>query len=380
MRDGSFALLWLHGPSGVGKSTVAWEIFGELGRTGVDTVYVDVDQLGLCHPAPGDDPGNERLKAANLAAVGSVVRDAGARGLLVSGILETADAVRAYAERMPGIALTLCRLRAGERTLRDRITARGWQPQLADAAVQHAESLDRAETGELRVDTDGLSVAEVARLVREKTGWPPVVEGTAERAIPPSTVDEGAAPMLWLCGPRGVGKSAVAWEIFAGLIGSGVRTAYVDLAQLGFRRPAPDDPGGHRLKARNLGALWANFHAAGARCLIVSGGAGDQATVDRYLAAVPGTRPKVCLLRAGPAALTDRILRRGRGAGPPIPGDDLNGRSAEDLRSLAERAAREAEELDRAGIGDFRVDTGDRSAEEVARLVRARTGDWPGLA
>ncbi|MFE0021265.1 hypothetical protein [Amycolatopsis sp. NPDC059021] len=382
MRDGSFPLLWLHGPSGVGKSTVAWEIFTELSRSGVRTAYADIDQLGLCYPADGEDPGNDRLKAANLAAVWPVLRDAGARCLVVSGILGTSDAVRAYADRMPGIALTLCRLRADEAELRNRIVARGWQTQLADAAVRHAEALDRAGAGELCVDTDGLSAVDVARLVRAKTGWPgPAAEITSPAAVRAhsSTVDEADAPMLWLCGAQGVGKSAVGWEIFADLLRSGAKTAYVDLGQLGFHRPVPDDdPDNHALKARSLGALWANFRAAGARGLIVTGGVTDPATVGRYAAAVPGTKLTLCRLHASPAELTERILRRGRGEGPPIPGDELKGLPAEALHRLAERAAREADELDRTGIGDFRVDTDDLPAGDVARLVRAKAGEWPG--
>ncbi|MFD9889261.1 AAA family ATPase [Amycolatopsis sp. NPDC059027] len=381
MRDGSFPLLWLHGPSGVGKSTVAWEIFAELGRSGPRTAYADIDQLALCYPADGDDPGNDRLKAANLAAVWPILREAGARCLVVSGILDTADAVRAYVDRLPGVALTSCRLRADEAELRNRIVTRGWQTQLADAAVRHAEALDRADIGELCVDTGGLSAVDVARLVRAKTGWPgPAAEITYPVApLPVSTIDCEALPLLWLCGPQGVGKSAVGWEIFADLLRSGAKTAYVDLAQLGFLRPISDgDPDNHTLKARSLGALWANFRAAGARCLIVSGGVTGQAAVRRYAAAVPGTKLTVCRLHAGPAELTERILRRGRGEGPPIPGDELKGLPAEALHRLAERAAREADDLERAGIGDFRVDTDGLSTGDVARLVRARAGEWPG--
>jgi adenylylsulfate kinase-like enzyme len=43
-------LLWLIGPSGVGKSSVGWAIFTQLHRSGIKTGYVDLDQLGLCYP------------------------------------------------------------------------------------------------------------------------------------------------------------------------------------------------------------------------------------------------------------------------------------------------------------------------------------------
>jgi adenylylsulfate kinase-like enzyme len=38
-------VLWLYGPSGVGKTTVTWELFVQLAREGVATGYVDIDQL-----------------------------------------------------------------------------------------------------------------------------------------------------------------------------------------------------------------------------------------------------------------------------------------------------------------------------------------------
>jgi hypothetical protein len=38
---------------------------------------------------------------------------------------------------------------------------------------------------------------------------------------------------------------------------------YIDLDQIGFLQPASDgDPGSHRLKARNLAAIWQTYHAA----------------------------------------------------------------------------------------------------------------------
>ncbi|WP_158882187.1 hypothetical protein [Amycolatopsis anabasis] len=185
------------------------------------------------------------------------------------------------------------------------------------------------------------------------------------------------APVLWLCGPPCVGKSVVAWEIFTEVVRSGIAAAYVDLAQLGFRGPAADDdPGNHRLKARNLGALWPTFRAAGARRLVVSGQVADRDAVRAYTGALPGTALTLCRLRAGRDQLTERVLLRGQGGGPPIPGDALNGRSADYLREFAEEANREAEELERAGIGDLCVDTDGLSVGEVAHSVRVKADGW----
>ncbi|MCO1578404.1 hypothetical protein M8C13_21880 [Crossiella sp. SN42] len=163
---------------------------------------------------------------------------------------------------------------------------------------------------------------------------------------------------LLLCGPRGVGKSVVAWAVFAHLARTGQPAAYLDLAQLGFCRP---DQGW--VKARNLAAAWRTFRATGARYLVLSGEVSDAATLDAYAAALPGVPLTVCRLHADQDRLTERLLARGRGEGPPIPGDDLRGRPPAELRRLAATASHPP-------LGDLCLDSTDRSVAEVAALAR----------
>ena len=62
-------VLWLSGATAVGKSTVGYEIFTQVYRTGVRAAYVDVQQIGALRPAADDDVVGHRLKARNLAAI-----------------------------------------------------------------------------------------------------------------------------------------------------------------------------------------------------------------------------------------------------------------------------------------------------------------------
>jgi hypothetical protein len=363
----------------VGKTSVGFELFDQLSRVGIASAYVDLDQIGLCYPTPGDDPNHHRLKSRNLGEVWSGFRAAGARCLVISGLVDNVEEVRRHRDMLDGADLTVCRLRVGADELRARIATRGSLLHLTDAAVANAVELDRTAFADMVLDTANLAIAEVAARVR-RSGWPgrlPLREASAPPRL--SARPSDPVPVLWLCGPPAVGKSTVGFEVFTRTLADGVPAAYVDLAQIGFCRPAPDDdPDNHRLKAGHLGRIWPGFRAAGARCLIVSGSVSDQETVDRYQDELPAAAWTICRLRAGRRTLAERTLRRGQGGGPAIAGDALRGRPEAELHRRAAEAAELAELLDHTAFAHFQVDTDGRAVDELADLVRAGAGGWPG--
>lgn len=158
-------VLWICGPTGVGKSTVGWQVFSDLEQAGVPVAYVDVDQVGMCYPAPADDAHNQRLKVRGVARVVENFRMAGAHCVIVSGTVDASQA-HTYAEHFVDTSLRLCRLGVGSGELVRRLAERGWDADLQAEALAEAEALDRSDFTNLYVDTDGLSVADVARLVQ----------------------------------------------------------------------------------------------------------------------------------------------------------------------------------------------------------------------
>ncbi|MEU4222596.1 AAA family ATPase, partial [Actinoplanes sp. NPDC026623] len=118
-------ILWICGPTAVGKSAVGWEVAQRSRRAGHMTGFVDLQQIGFLGAGPGTDPDNHRLKAANLAAVWSGFHAYGARRLVVVGSVERPSQVRRYAEALPAAGMALCRLHASPGPLRDRIRRRG---------------------------------------------------------------------------------------------------------------------------------------------------------------------------------------------------------------------------------------------------------------
>jgi hypothetical protein len=180
-----------------------------------------------------------------------------------------------------------------------------------------------------------------------------------------------------LCGATGVGKSTAGFEVYRRTLRAGSAAAYVDLDQVGFCRPLPaDDTGGHRVKARNLAAMWHTYRAAGARCLIASGPVESEAAAQAYAGALPSAAITLCRLHAGTGELTRRIMLRGHGGSWPQPGDPLAGQPAAYLLRVAASAIAEAEALECAVAGALRVDTDGLTVEETADLIAARTR-WP---
>jgi hypothetical protein len=173
-------VVWLCGPTAVGKSTVGFEIYQRSNRSGVHTAFVDLDQIGFHHPVPANDPGNHRLKAANLAAIWPAFSTAGARRLVIVGPVNSPDAIAAYRAALPAANIIVYRLHAGRRALTERVRLRGLGhgppiagddlvgqsdavlQRAADRATADAEALDAAGIGDVRIDTDGRSVSEVA--------------------------------------------------------------------------------------------------------------------------------------------------------------------------------------------------------------------------
>jgi hypothetical protein len=174
--------LWLIGPSGVGKSTVGFEAFRRLYRSGRTSAYIDHDQMGLCYPQPPDDPNNHRIKSTNLGVVWRTYRDAGATSLIMCGGAERADLVPLYVAKVPDTTVRVVRLRATPTVLRERIFRRGMGAgpvlpgtklglstealeRMATEAAEEAVRFDADDYAHTCIDTEDRSVDELAELV-----------------------------------------------------------------------------------------------------------------------------------------------------------------------------------------------------------------------
>jgi len=156
-------------------------------------------------------------------------------------------------------------------------------------------------------------------------------------------------PVLWLCGGSGVGKSTVAWLVFNDLAGQGALVGYVDVDQIGMLFPACDeDPDRHDFKVDNFTGLVANYRAASAQVLLVSGVIDPERGGDFADRAVDA-EIVFCLLTVDESTLRWRLSTRGWPA--EAVGDSMGLSSA----------------LTKAPFVTTTIDCADRTPESLAR-------------
>lgn len=158
-------VLLVSGALGVGKTRTAEALRDLLVAEGEHVGVIDLDWLCQADPAPDDDPWNDRLGLANLAAVWPHYLAAGVRVLVVARVVE--DRVP-YEAALPGADVRLVLLEASSTTRAARLTAREPEGSWRDGHLARTDEMAvrlRAVPADLRVDDDGRTPAEVAREV-----------------------------------------------------------------------------------------------------------------------------------------------------------------------------------------------------------------------
>lgn len=313
-------ILRLAGGPGVGKSTVAWMVRQRLGGDGVRTGYVDIDQLGMCYPAPQDDPDRWAVKERALARIAHVHEAAGVELLVVSGVAETRTPPPAH-----GHPATSIWLDADERVRRSRLAARGWpEAQVALAADAGTEEARHAHADWIRLATDDLSAVQVADRVRAAVPRREDEDARPVRAAPaPSSA---RARVLWITGPRLAGVSTIGWRLVSEQWAAGIRTGFADAAQLAFTpEPARAIPAG-------VAVLHETFAEVGATALVVV--APDGTAPHDVVAAFPEAEVTVLRIAADTASRRARAEERRRGLGPILAGDDLGAATDAEIDAL----------------------------------------------
>ncbi|MEU4423755.1 adenylyl-sulfate kinase [Actinoplanes sp. NPDC024001] len=159
------------GTVGAGKTSVAEAVGDLLSGQGTPHAVIDLDWLRRCWPAPAGDPFNNAITLRNLRAVGANFVAAGARRLVLAGVIESRAERDAHQEVL-GVPLVVCRLHVDLSVVRDRLRRRNpSEPWFLDRAAALDQILRREKVEDTVIDASTGSVSEVATAVCEAIGW-----------------------------------------------------------------------------------------------------------------------------------------------------------------------------------------------------------------
>ena len=176
MTDGERTeALLIGGRSGVGKSTVGWELSAQLQAVRIAHAYVEGDILDQIFPAPESDPTRAKITEANLAALWRNYAAAGCRRLIYTNtvsVLEP-DLIARAMGGSPRVTMVL--LTAEDATARQRLSGREigsqFEPHVERSAKMSEHLENTVPDSVRRVRTDGRTVVEIAREIVGLTGW-----------------------------------------------------------------------------------------------------------------------------------------------------------------------------------------------------------------
>jgi len=118
-----------------------------------------------------------------------------------------------------------------------------------------------------------------------------------------------------ITGPPGVGKTALAEEIYDQLAGAGVPHAVVDLDALCLSYPfPPGDNFNEEIALTNLRDVWRNYARNGAQRLVLARVVESRSYLDRLRNVLPDPQFVVCRLTAGDHTLEQRLRTRETGS------------------------------------------------------------------
>lgn len=354
-------MVWLVGTSGVGKSTVGWQLQQALEDRDVRAAFVDADQL---RNAAGVESTEDEFIADGLAAVAPNFQHAGATILIVAGMVDDAAHLARLLPvgRRPDVLVV--HLHASDETVVDRVERRRWNVELAADSVDYANRFD-ASWVDLVIDTTDQSPSEVVESLLERLERPVDSERLDKPVSVLSLID--AEPTLTLItGAGGVGLSTTGFLAFLQRMWSGESIGYVDSHQVGFVGADPLMPEAAWLRAANSAALAAAMSRHGIGHVIITA---DPLTA-RALTDI-AEPADLFWLDASDEVIEARHRARAEGGGPPLAGDHRVGLDDPAIRAAVARSIGEARDEALRPKGATVINTNGHSAEDVARQINS---------
>lgn len=168
-------VLVISGPVGVGKTSVAEEVSEVLDERNIYHTYIDFDQLRYTYPRIPEDPWSNELGLQNLAAIWQNALTRGAKNLVLATVVEDNDFIERLSSTIPNAMVFTFQLFASPETLVQRVEKREIGSGLEWHKNRSLELLNLLQADsvpcDLRIDTDGKTVQELATEIADKVEW-----------------------------------------------------------------------------------------------------------------------------------------------------------------------------------------------------------------
>lgn len=170
-QAGPVEVLAISGAAGVGKTSVAIEVSLQLQRRDVPHALIDTDELDRIHPVPADQAA---LTEESLSAVWHGFARRGCTRLILAGVwLHRPSELVWIVRAVPGARVSSVMLMAPDATIDERVRRReigsAAEEQL-ERSLRHARLMEAEADGVTRLETDGLTVTQVAGRILDL--WP----------------------------------------------------------------------------------------------------------------------------------------------------------------------------------------------------------------
>ena len=172
-------VLVINGTMGAGKTTTAAAVHDLWREAGARSAYIDADALCQAAPTLDEDPFNQELLFAALAAVAPLYRARGMGCIVIARVVEDAADrdryARAFASEAGLAQVAVVRVTAEETTRLERVRAREpegyWQELGLARTVELEDTLEALDLDDAVISTDDSDRLDVARDALDAAGW-----------------------------------------------------------------------------------------------------------------------------------------------------------------------------------------------------------------
>jgi hypothetical protein len=168
--------VFINGTVGVGKTSAGEALSALQADAGQPHAFIDVDTVRGLWPSPVHDRFQHELELENLRDLSNNYRNAGARQLILAGVIEDRVEIPRYAAALGVNRLFVCRLTVDALVVDERLVMRhAYDPTGLEWHLHRNRELsailERAALDDLVLDSTNLTPTQIATAIKVAAGW-----------------------------------------------------------------------------------------------------------------------------------------------------------------------------------------------------------------